>query len=119
MSPVHTKPWVKIVRELEQVESPYLPLAQFINGSDYSSEIFGGVFLSGLLVSDSPIFEFGVHMLRVEASVRGFTFSYTRGPAGHKDNAKKEVPSCEALETLNLFLKVKYGVNLRLRKAEA
>jgi hypothetical protein len=117
MSIVHTKPWVEIARKLAEDQSPYLPLVQFISDSDFSSEICGGVFLSGLLISDSPDFQLGVHMLRVQSSGSGFSFSYTRGRGGRKDDAAKEVPASEAVETLNLFLKVKYGVDLRLRKA--
>lgn len=119
MSIVHTKPWVDIAGKLAETQSPYLPLVQFILGSDFSSEIRGGVFLSGLLLSDCPDFQLGVHMLRVESSGSGFSFKYTRGRGGHKDDATKEVPASEAVETLDLFLKVKYGVNLRLRKAVA
>ena len=115
VSIVHTKPWRKLAEE----QSPYLPLVKFIVDSDFSSELFGGVFLSGLLISDSPNFELGVHMLRVENTALGFSFSYTRGRGGHKDDTSKEVPASEAIETLDLFLKVKYGVNLRLRKADA
>jgi hypothetical protein len=104
---------------LAEDQSPYLPLVRFISGSDFSSEICGGVFISGLLISDSPDFQFGVHMLHVESSRGGFIFSYTRGTGGHKDDAKKEVSASEAVETLGLFLKVKYGVDLRMRKAVA
>ena len=116
MSIVHTKSWDETARNLAESQSPYLPLVQFILDSDFSSEIFGGVFLSGLLISDCPDFQFFVHMLRIESSSQGFKFSYTRGSGGHKDDAVKEVPTSEALETLDLFLKVKYGVNLKLRK---
>jgi hypothetical protein len=116
MSIVHTKPWAEIVQNLTEDQRPYLPLIQFISNSDFSSEIFGGVFLSGLLISDSPDFQFFVNMLRIERTRQGFKFSYTRGPGGHKDDAEKEVPTSEAIDTLDLFLKVKYGVNLRLRK---
>lgn len=119
MSIVYTKPWPVIARKLAEEQSPYLPLVQFIADSDYSSEIFGGVFMSGLLISDSPDFKLGVHMLRVEGSGSGFSFSYMRGRGGHKDNTTKDVPASEAVETLDLFLKVKYRVNLRLRKVVA
>jgi len=119
MSNVHTQPWEEIVREMERFESPYLPLVQFICSSDYSSEVFGGVFLSGLLISDSPDFEFGVHMLRVEGFGSDFIFSYTRGSSSLKDNTTKKVAAVEAVQTLDLFLKVKYGVNLRVRKVNS
>ena len=117
MSIVHTKHWIEIAGKLAEDQSPYLPLVQFISASDFSSEIYGGVFLSGLLISNCPDFHLGVHMLRIEGSGRGFSFSYTRGRGGHKDDATKEVSASEAVETLDLFLKVKYGVELRLRKA--
>ena len=58
-------------------------------------------------------------MLCIEGTSSGFKFSYCRGPGGHKDDATKEVPFSEAVETLDLFLKVKFGVNLKLRKATA
>jgi hypothetical protein len=120
MSPVHTKPWAEIVRELERDASPYLPLVQFIASSDYSSEIFGGVFLSGLLISDTPDFEFCVHMLRVESRGSEFVFSYTRGvQSGFQNDTTKTVARTDGVQTLDLFLKVKYGVNLRLRKTVA
>ena len=117
MSPVHTKPWAEIVRHLERDTSPYLPLVQFIASSDYSSEIFGGVFLSGLLISDTPKFELGVHMLQVEGRGSEFVFSYTRGVhGGFQNDTTKTVSRADGVQTLDLFLKVKYGVNLRLRK---
>lgn len=117
MSPVHTKPWPEIVRSLEGTGSPYLPLVRFISNSDYSSELFGGLFLSGLLISDEPVFQFGVHMLRIEAAGTGFTFTYCRGVrSGFANDSIKTVPTEEAVATLDLFLKIKYGVNLRLRK---
>jgi len=119
MSIVHTKPWTDIGVRLAEERSPYLPLVEFISTSHFSSEIFGGVFLSGLLISDSPDFQFLIHMLRVESSKGRFIFSYTRGPGGHKDDSRKEVATSEAVETLDLFLKLKYGVNLRLRKPSA
>ena len=117
MSIVHTKPWGEIARTLAEDQSSYLPLVQFISNSDFCSEICGGVFLSGLLISDSPNFELGVHMLTVESFASGFSFSYTRGRGGRKDDAARKVPASEAVETLDWFLKVKYGVDLRLRKA--
>lgn len=117
MSIVHTKPWGELARTLAEDQSPYLPLVQFIADADFCSQIYGGVFLSGLLISDSPDFHLGVHMLSVQSSGSGFSFSYTRGRGGHKDDAAKGVPASEALETLDLFLRVKYGVDLRSRKA--
>lgn len=118
MSPVHTKPWAEIVRELEPDASPYLPLVQFIASSDYSSEIFGGVFLSGLLISDAPDFEFCVHMLRVESREDEFVFSYTRGVhGGFQNDTTKTVATADGVQTLDLFVKVKYGVDLGLRKS--
>jgi len=119
MSIVRTKSWDEVARKLAENQSPYLPLVQFILDSDFSSEIFGDVFLSGLLISDCPDFQFFVHMLRVESSSQGFKFSYSRGSGGHKDDAVKKVPASEAVETLDLFLKVKFGVNLKLRKEVA
>jgi hypothetical protein len=116
MSVVHTTPWADILRELEGTQSPYLPLVQVIFKSDYSSEIFGGVFLSGLLISDCPDFQWGVHMLRIESSSGSLVFSYTRGPGGFEDNTTKEVVEAEGVQTLDLFLKIKYGVNLGSQK---
>lgn len=119
MSIVNTTPWTEIADKLKAKanNSPYLPLVQFIVDSDFSSEIHGGVFMSGLLISDCPDFQFGVHMLRVEETHSGFKCSYWRGPGGHKDESTKKVPVSDAIETLDLFLKVKFGVNLKLRKA--
>lgn len=114
---VHTKPWVELARKEAEGPSPYFSLVRFIADSDFASEICGGVFLSGLLISDCPDFPLGVHMLQIQSSRSGFAFSYTRGRGGHKDDAVREVPASEAVETLNLFLKVKYGVDLKLRKA--
>ena len=117
MSIVRTKPWPDLCREAFK-DSAYLSLLQFISDSDFANEIHGNVFLSGLLISDAPEFEFGIHMLRITPQgQRRFLFSYTRGPGGSNDDAKKEVPEGEALETLDLFLKVKFGINLKLRKA--
>ena len=116
MSIVHTKPWAEIKSKLVANESQYLPLVQFICDSDFSTEIFGGVFMSGLLISDSPDFQLGVHMLRVEGFNDGFKFIYFRGPGGHKDDTVKQVPMSEAIETLDLFLKVKFGVGLKVKK---
>lgn len=120
MSPVHTKPWAEIVGDLERDASPFLPLVQSIASSDYSSEIFGVACLSGLLISDTPDFEFGFHMLRVESRGSVFVFSYTRGvQSGFQNDTTKTVARVDGIETLDLFLKVKYGVNLRLRKPVA
>lgn len=118
MSPVRTKPWTEILHSLEGTGSPYLPLVEFISSSDYSSEIFGGLFLSGLLISDEPVFEFGVHMLRIEGTRSGFTFSYSRGlHSGVANDTTKTVSAEDAVATLDLFVKIEYGVNLSLRKA--
>jgi hypothetical protein len=119
MSIVTTKSWNEIAEKLARTQSPYLPLVQFILDSDFASEIFGDVFLSGLLISDSPDFQWGKHMLRIENLGQVFKFSYERGPGGHKDNTTKEVPASKVIETLDLFLKVKFGVNLKLRKRAA
>jgi len=116
MSIVQTRPWPEIAERLKADKSPYLPLVQFIMDSDFSSEIHGGVFLSGLLISDTPGFDIGKHMLQIEITYTGFRFSYMRGPGYEKDNSIKEVPFAEAVETLDLFLKVKFGLNLKLWK---
>lgn len=117
MSMVHTRPWPEIAERLKADKSPYLPLVEFIMDSDFSLGIHGGVFLSGFLISDTPGFDIGKNMLRIKTTRTGFEFSYVRGPGYEKDNSTKEVPSSEAIETLDLFLKVKFGVNLKLRKA--
>jgi hypothetical protein len=75
------------------------------------------MFLSGLLISDEPVFEFGVHMLRIFGESDGLIFSYTRGvQSGFANDTTKKVSEAEAVQTLDLFLKLKYGLDLSVRR---
>ncbi len=123
MSPVPIKNWDCVLQELEANkqngrDDTFLSLVRMIADSDWASELHGGVFLSGLLISDQPNFDFGKHMLRIEydGSRRQYRFRYSRGPGGHKDNLDKLCSENEVMPTLDLVLKVKFGVNVGLKK---
>jgi hypothetical protein len=120
MSTVRTRPWPDLLAELVEQDptSPYLPLVRFIAQSDFSNELHGGLFLSGLHLSDSPDFKLGVNMLRVQGlDTDQFKISYFRGRGGFKDDAEKICGGEELVAAVALFVKVKFGIVLSLRRA--
>ena len=114
MRTVRTKPWNDLIQD--KYSRPYLPLLEFIAVSDFASELHGGVFLSGLLISDEVEFEFGINMLQVESTSKGFVFHYSRGPGYPKDTVRKECSREDGARTMDLLLKTKFGVNLGLKR---
>ena len=119
MSSVHTKPWEELVREINEGLKPslYLPMVRFIADSPWSVELFGGIFLSGLLISDSPDFQFRQHMLSVLPTPDGhLLFRYDGGSGRWQENQEREVSPEEAISILDLLLKQKFGVSLTTPK---
>ena len=111
----HTRPWSDIVNFYQERIAtglpfqPLLQLVEFIASSRASSQIFGGTSMFDLLISDHEDFRTcdGVLHVMYRPSMHQFEFHH-RAFSGHHD--EKVCPEGEALLTLRLFLRLKYGV---------
>jgi hypothetical protein len=94
-----------------------LALVESIIDSDHSSDIHGGVFLSGFLVSDVPEFELGQHTIRVVGTGEDqFEISYTRA-VGYPDDAYRRTCSGDQLiSTFMHFSKRFLGLDLKMKR---
>ena|ERR1017187_4297376 len=111
----HTRPWsdtVTFYRERIAAGLSFQPLLQLVESiaaSPVSSQVFGGTSMFDLLISDCEDFRTGDGVLHViyRASEHQFEFHH-RAFSGHHD--EKVCTEAEALQTLRLFLRVKFGV---------
>ncbi len=110
---VHTRPWLEIVEHYrKQGGQPLLPmlrLVEAIAASRASNDIFGATSMFTLLLSDTPDFRGGDSTLQVSynPAAQQFLFHH-RTFSGHDDHKICAEP--EALQTLRLFLRMKYGL---------
>jgi hypothetical protein len=112
---IHTQPWSAIVERCREEVArghpvqPLLTLLEAIASSPISSEVFGTTSMSDVLLSDCPDFRANDSTLRIgyHREERQFEFRHTSF-GGHCD--LKVCPESEALQTLRLFLRLKYGV---------
>ncbi len=119
MSIVRTVPWSELISRLRENRASlrYAELVEFILASDYFTEIHGGPFLSGFLVSDAPDFTFGEHMIRVVGVGRDeFEISYYRGLGYPKDAAHRICSGEDLISNFSLFSKKFLGVDLKMKK---
>lgn len=110
---IHTRPWPEIIEHYRkhggQAFLPMLRLVESIAASPASSEVFGATSMLGLLLSDTPNFRGGDSTLQVsyDSAAHQFLFRH-KTFSGHDD--QKICAESEVLETLRLFLRMKYGV---------
>jgi hypothetical protein len=108
---IHTRPWEAIVEHYRKLDAlaPMLRLVESIASSPVSSQLFAGTSMSDLLLSDSADFRIGDSTLRIRyhSSNQQFDFRHTSF-SGNDD--QKVCAESEALQTLRLFLRLKYGV---------
>jgi hypothetical protein len=112
---IHTRPWSAIVERYRQRVSrglplqPLLALLEAIESSPISSEVFGATSMFDVLLSDCADFRQNDSTLRISyrPTEHQFEFRHTSF-GGHCD--QKVCSESEALQTLRLFLRLKYGV---------
>lgn len=108
---IRTRPWESIIEHYQKHDAlaPMLHLVEAVASSPASSQLFAGTSMFDLLVSDSADFRIGDSTLRISyrSSDRQFEFSHI-SYSGHDD--QKVCAETEALATLRLFLRLKYGV---------
>jgi hypothetical protein len=111
----HTRPWSDTARFYQERVAaglqlqPLLQLVESIAASPVSGQIFGGTSMFDLLISDCEDFRTGEGVLHViyRPGEHQFEFHH-RAFSGQHD--KKVCTEAEALQTLRLFLRVKFGV---------
>ena len=108
---IHTRPWADIVERYRKhvAFAPMLHLVETLASSPVSTQLFAATSMFDLLLSDSADFRIGDSTLRISyrSSDRQFEFRHTSF-SGHDDQRVCTEP--EALQTLRLFLRLKYGV---------
>lgn len=89
-----------------------LSLVERIAASPAAASLFPTLSMGRLLITDGPTFYFNDNVLFVsyDQSKRQFGFEH-RTLAGHNDS--KTCPESDAMQTLELFLRYKYGVLLQ------
>jgi hypothetical protein len=111
---MHTRPWDAIAAFYRGLVAhgwamePMLRVVEVIAASPIAADIHGATSHEELALSDCPDFRVGDSTLRIlyQPSERVFRFRH-RSFSGHDD--EKTCSEAEALQTLRLFLKIKYG----------
>jgi hypothetical protein len=106
-----TRPWPEIVEHYRGVASygPMLRFVEAIAASPASKQLFASTSMFDLCVSDTARFRSGDSTLYIAYHPSDFTFHFRhRSYSGHDD--EKICSESEALETLWLFARVKFGV---------
>jgi hypothetical protein len=111
----HARPWPAIVKFYQERIAdgiplqPLLQLVESVSQSSVANQIFAATSMSTLLISDTEDFRAGDGVLRVmyHPEKKSFEFHH-RAFSGLHD--KKICPEAEALPTLRLFLRLKYGI---------
>jgi hypothetical protein len=113
---VHTHPW-DVIAEFyrDRITCHGLPMAPMLRvvealaASPIATQIHGATSHEELCVSDCPDFRIGDSTLQISyhATERVFRFHH-RSFSGHDD--QKTCDEAEVLQTLRLFLRLKYGI---------
>ena len=111
----HTRPWDAIADFYRDLIAhgwsmiPMLRVIETIASSPVATQIHGATSHETLLLSDSPDFRIGDSTLHVcyHPTEREFHFRH-RSFSGHDD--QKTCGEAEVLQTLRLFLRLKYGI---------
>ena len=112
---IHTQPWDAVAGHYRDMIAQgwpgehFLQLVEEIAASPVSSELYAGTSATVLLISDCPEFHSRESVLRIayRPADNEFDFHFTAF-SGHDD--QKTCSEAEALKTLRLFLRIKYGV---------
>ena len=108
---IHSRPWPDIVARFQQSErfKTMLHLVESLAASPASSELFATTSMWDIWISDSEDFRLCDSTLRVSYYFveRKFEFWHCTF-SGHDD--RKTCSESEALQTLRLFLRLKFGV---------
>jgi hypothetical protein len=108
---IHTRPWVVIAEHYRSHVSfaPMLHLVEALASSPASAQLFAATSMFDLLLSDCADFRIGDSTLHISyrPSEHEFEFRHTSF-SGHDD--QRVCAEREALRTLRLFLRLKYGV---------
>jgi len=122
--PTQTEPWEKIAAywsnfaaDMPQLE-PLHRFVQTIASSPLSSSVFGRITWHGIALSDTPDFRSTDNTLEIDYFTPGGHFEFRHRTFSGNDD-RKMVKASEALETLRLFLKYKYGVLIKIPEAES
>jgi hypothetical protein len=112
---IHTRSWdalVEFYRDLISKRWPFLPMLRLVEAmavSPAATQIHGATSMADLLLSACEDFRIGDSTLRVSyrPDERRFYF-YHHSFSGHDD--QKTCTEAEVMQTLRLFLRLKYGV---------
>ena len=108
---IHTQSWAVIAKHYAShvAFAPMLHLVEALASSPVSTQLFAATSMFDLLLSDCADFRIGDSTLHISyrPSQHQFKFRHTSF-SGHDDQRVCAEP--EALQTLRLFLRLKYGV---------
>ena len=112
---MHTRPWDAIAEFYRDLVAhgwsmiPMLRVIETIAASPVAAQIHGATSHEELCLSDCPDFRAGDSTLRIcyHPTEREFQFRH-RSFSGHDD--EKTCGEAEVLQTLRLFLRLKYGI---------
>jgi hypothetical protein len=119
---IRTSPWAVIIQHYQKLIAggiPFQPMLRLIESivqSPVASQLFAGTSMFELLLSDTENFRSGDSTLCIsyKPSERQFAF-WHRSFSGHDD--QKICTEAEALQTLRLFLRLKYGIVFEIPSA--
>ena len=112
---VHTRSWdviAEFYRDLISKGWPFLPMLRVVEAiaiSPAAAQIHGATSHSDLLMSDSTEFRSGDSTLSIVYRPSNRTFHFRHQSFSSHDD-EKNCTETEALATLRLFLRLKYGV---------
>jgi hypothetical protein len=107
--------WSKILQRYQG--EPMFKLVSAIVASPVSGELFAMTSMSRLLITDSEQFYFDDNVLSVSYDAEAQEFEFEHRTLAAK-NDKKRTGEADALQTLILFLKYKFGVLLDSKTAD-
>ena len=112
---MHTRPWDAIADFYRDLitkgwhMTPMLRIVEVITAAPVATQIHGATSHEELALSDCPDFRVGDSTLWILYQPQERTFRFRHhGFSGHDD--EKICSEAEALQTLRLFLRVKYGI---------
>jgi hypothetical protein len=112
---MHTRPWDVIADFYRDLiaqgwsMAPMLHVIEVIAASPVAAQIHGATSHEEIALSDCPDFRVGDSTLRILYQPQERTFRFRHHSfSGHDD--EKICSEAEALQTLRLFLKLKYGI---------
>ena len=112
---IHTRSWERLIdfyRDLISKGQPHLSMLRIVEAiahSSVSEQLHGATSMDTLLLSDCPNFRSGDSTLRISYHPDKHLLHFEHHSFSGRDD-RKSCAESEAMQTLRLFLRLKYGV---------